>query len=373
MAHAYTPGLKVSAVTVIRKVRRLPIPGQVLVSVGDRVDFDTVVARADLPGNPQTFKMAYKLGVDPDDVPRVMLKKEGEAIRQGEVIARTSSFFGLIKREVTAPCDGVVERISAVTGQVTLREPPIPVQVAAYVAGTVAEVLGAEGAVIETRGAFIQGIFGVGGERFGEIAVAVADPGEVLDVHQLSPEHAGKVVVGGSLVTRGALEKAGELGVRALVVGGIIDTDLAAWCGYEIGVAITGQEDVPFTLIVTEGFGRIRMADRTFNLLRRLAGRTAAVNGATQIRAGVMRPEIIVPGYEDAGGGHEGPAGGELAPGTPVRIIREPYFGLLGEVVELPPEPVEIETEARVRVLRVRLQDGSSVTVPRANVEIIEA
>jgi transcription elongation factor len=61
----------------------------------------------------------------------------------------------------------------------------------------------------------------------------------------------------------------------------------------------------------------------------------------------------------------------ELGIGTPVRIIRAPYFGLLGVVEDLPAEPELIPTGAKVRVVRIRLQTGELVTVPRANVEII--
>ena len=57
---------------------------------------------------------------------------------------------------------------------------------------------------------------------------------------------------------------------------------------------------------------------------------------------------------------------------SPVRVIREPYFGKLGKVVALPPELKEIETGAKVRVLDVELEDGTRVTMPRANVEMLE-
>ena len=59
--------------------------------------------------------------------------------------------------------------------------------------------------------------------------------------------------------------------------------------------------------------------------------------------------------------------------GDEVRIIREPYFGKLGLVKALPPELKEIETGAKVRIMDVELADGTVVTVPRANVELIEA
>ena len=55
-----------------------------------------------------------------------------------------------------------------------------------------------------------------------------------------------------------------------------------------------------------------------------------------------------------------------------MRIIRDPYFGQLGRVTKLPVELQNLETEARVRVLRVELEDGQETTLPRANVEAIE-
>ena len=59
--------------------------------------------------------------------------------------------------------------------------------------------------------------------------------------------------------------------------------------------------------------------------------------------------------------------------GSEVRLIREPWFGRLATVTELPEQLEQIETEAQVRVLRARLADGGEVvTVPRANVEVIQ-
>jgi hypothetical protein len=55
-----------------------------------------------------------------------------------------------------------------------------------------------------------------------------------------------------------------------------------------------------------------------------------------------------------------------------VRIIRQPNFGRIGKVTALPVELQDIETEAKVRVLEVELDDGRRVLLPRANVEIIE-
>jgi hypothetical protein len=101
-------------------------------------------------------------------------------------------------------------------------------------------------------------------------------------------------------------------------------------------------------------------------------GMEAAINGTTQVRAGVIRPEVIIPKEVEVPAEALEPLGeGKMKVGSIVRIIRYPYFGEIGTVVDLPVELHEIETESPVRVVKVRLQDGRVVTVPRANVEII--
>ncbi|HMB68270.1 MAG TPA: hypothetical protein VKU85_03125 [bacterium] len=375
MAHAYTPGLRVTPLAALRKERILPLKGEVLVSEGDVVLAEQVVARTELPGNVHSVNVANILSVLPEEVPGKMEKQPGEPVNANDVIARSSTLFGLFKSVAKSPITGFVEAVSEVTGQVLLREPPIPVEVDAYVDGTVVEVRPEEGVVVETNGSLIQGIFGIGGETFGEICMVAAQPDEVLEASSISPEHEGKIIVGGSLVTSTALEKAISCGVKGVVAGGIDDSTIKEFLGYDIGVAITGTEDKGVTVVVTEGFGQIHMAHTTFDLLRSREGRKASINGATQIRAGVIRPEVVVPleGQRAEGGPAASVVAGGLEPGTRIRIIREPHFGGLGHVVELPAQLQKMPSEASVRVLTVELEEGGQRhTLPRANVEIIE-
>jgi hypothetical protein len=260
VAHAYTPGLRVTPWAKIRKERRLPLAGEVMVKVGDRVTAEQIVARTQLPGNVQPIKAASILGQHQQDLLDYMLKKEGEAVAKGESIATAKSFFGMFKSHCLSPCDGTIESISTVTGQVIIREPPIPVQVDAYVAGTVVEEIPQQGVVVETEGAFIQGIFGIGGEVFGTVHMACASPEEELTERHLQGDVAGKVLVGGSLVSEPVLRAAAARGVRAIVVGGLDAADLQRFLGYDLGVAITGSERLGVTVVVTEGFGRMAMA-----------------------------------------------------------------------------------------------------------------
>ena len=374
MAHAYTPGLKVSEKAVIRKERKLPLWGDVLVNRGDRVKAEDVVARALLPGPVHPKNLAGELGIPPSELKNALIVKKGESIKKGQVIARARVFFGLFKVEATSPIDGYLEDFSEITGQVILRENPIPVEVLAYLDGVVEEVIPREGVIIRTVTALVQGIFGVGGEKIGKLKVAVDSPYEILKSDRINENLKGAIVVGGRSADIEAINKAAEVGIKALVLGSIDDGVLGEFVGYDIGVAITGNENVPFTLIITEGFGDLPMAERTFNLFKKFEGLKASANGATQIRAGVQRPEVIifrkdVDPLEEVEDKLES---GHLDIGTTVRIIRDPYFGEIGTVIDLPNEPIVIETESKVRVLKVRLMDGREVVIPRANVELIE-
>lgn len=371
MGSAYTPGLTVSGDIVVRRTRRLPIKGEVLVKAGDKVDPADPVARALLPGILQTIKLADKLGVEPADVPGMFMLKPGDPIENGQVIAETKGFFGRFKSKVMSDYTGTVESVSEVSGSVLVREAPIPVDVKAYIEGTVAEVMPNEGAIIETRGAMVQGIFGIGGERHGIIRVAISHPTAVLDESHIQDDDAGKIIVGGSRISEGAIKRAAAKGAVGLIAGGIRDVDLINFLGYDIGVAITGTEQIPLTLMITEGFGELAMANRTFELLKSLNGRSASINGATQIRAGVIRPEIIAPLDLGAEQVHGVAAILELKIGTPIRVIREPYFGMLGSVTELPSQLMTVDSGTEVRVLKAKLDSGEEVTVPRANVEIL--
>ena len=127
MAQAYTPGLKVKKFTIVSKTRRLPLPGEVLVREGENVTHDQTVARTEIPGEISMINVANMLGVEPEDTNAYMLKKANESVQLGDVIANRTSLFGLLKSSVRAPVTGTVEMVSAVTGQVSLREQNVPV------------------------------------------------------------------------------------------------------------------------------------------------------------------------------------------------------------------------------------------------------
>ncbi|MDA3885828.1 MAG: hypothetical protein PF638_09560 [Candidatus Delongbacteria bacterium] len=373
MAHAYTPGLKVAEKIAIEKTRKLPLLGDVLVKKDDEIDAKTIVAKTELPGKVYPINVAGQLALGKaSELPEAMLKKEGDKVEKGELVAQSKGFFGFFKSDYKAPIAGNIGQISGITGQVIFNAPAIPVQIDAYVNGKVLDELPKEGVIMGTEGVHIQGIIGLGGETQGDIMMACDSPETILDDSMLNDSMKGKVIVAGSKITLNALKVAKEIGINGIITGCFEYQDIKEILGRDLGVAITGHENIGFTLILTEGFGTIPMAHRTFDLLKKYVGFKASINGATQIRAGVMRPEIIIPhnepiqddrskDYETAG----------IETGDQIRIIRAPYFGKLGTVVSLPVEKHKVESGTWVRVLIANV-DGKEVLIPRANIEMIE-
>ncbi len=373
--------------TVVRKRRILPIPGRVLVHEGQAVTATTVIAQTELPGKVHAVNVVNLLGIVPQEIRHYMLKREGDAVQAGEPLAENRPVIKWLKTQVPSPITGTIETVSEVTGQVFLREPPRPLALTAYLDGHVAEIFPGQGATVETACSLVQGIFGIGGEAVGTIAVAVGSPEDELTPERITDAHRGTILVGGSLISRDGFARAKQAGVAAIVVGGIHDLDLKALLGRDLGVAITGTEQVGLTLIITEGFGRIAMARRTFDLLASKVGQRASCSGATQIRAGVIRPEVIVPltppsippprrGEGEGGGAEEGVSvviGGGLKVGDQIRIIREPYFGQICRVSALPADLRLLPTGSKARVLEAELDDEQQIIIPRANVELLES
>ena len=100
-------------------------------------------------------------------------------------------------------------------------------------------------------------------------------------------------------------------------------------------------------------------------------GKKASINGATQIRAGVLRPEIFIKSENNTKSKDFSEDDLIISEGSIVRVIREPYFGQLGKIVSLPFKLVEMKSETKVRVAEVEFDDNSKAIIPRANLEVI--
>ncbi|MCW4013539.1 MAG: hypothetical protein NWF07_11195, partial [Candidatus Bathyarchaeota archaeon] len=190
---------------------------------------------------------------------------------------------------------GVVMDFSEKTGRMMIKGHPVPVEVYAHIPGIVKELYDNEGARLETKGYRYHGLFGVGGETHGELVIATESRDTPLTSSEIKPEHRDRILVGGSVATLDALREAVKHGVKGIIVGGVDQKDLTYFLGYEMGVGVTGGEDIGLTLILTEGFGVNPMDDDLFGFFMEHAGELACVDGTTHIRSRSQRPEIIIP------------------------------------------------------------------------------
>ncbi|MDZ4786236.1 MAG: hypothetical protein SGJ02_09190 [bacterium] len=370
MASAFIPGLRASFATTIEKVRELPIAGKVLVKISDVVKASDPVLSADLPGNLHILRISEKLGIEPNEVITALKIQVGDNVKSGDILCEHSGLFGLFKSRFICTCTGVVEFISKVNGHIGVREIATPLIINAFVSGNITEIIDTKSVSIETEGAFVQGIFGVGGEKIGELLILSIPADKSLSEEDIPVNIKGKILVGATAPSIAAIRKAASAGAVGMIVGAIDDKALKSYLGYDLGVAITGDENLSMTLIITEGFGSLPISERVLSVLKKFNGFVASINGTTQVRAGAIRPEIIIThNQKEAQKDPTIKVGLDI--GSKIRMIRVPYFGLYGSVTELPRELIKIETGAEARVLKARLEDGREVIVPRANVEIV--
>ena len=69
----YPPETHILPLTMIRRERALPWPGEVLAGMGQQVEPSDVVARAGRPRPPLILDVTQKLGVSPDQAEKCCL------------------------------------------------------------------------------------------------------------------------------------------------------------------------------------------------------------------------------------------------------------------------------------------------------------
>ena len=306
--------------------------------------------------------IANQLNIDPSTIKDFVRVKIDQEVKKGDILAENNGIFGFFKTQIKSKLDGRISNISKATGQLMISDPDIPIEINAHIDGKVIDIINSEGVVIESHGTLIQGIIGVGGEKTGQIVFA---DDEDIDCK-------GKIVIIKSSIDKKLYDEYLKKGAIGIICGGFHYESLSDILGYKLGVAITGTEDIETTLIVTEGFGKVSMSDKTYNILKKYNLHTASINGATQIRAGVIRPELII-SIERNNSNYKEFSESDLVirKGSKVRVIRQPYFGYIGIITDLPKDPVVIESETKARVAEVEFDGGERKLVPRANLEII--
>jgi hypothetical protein len=127
--------------------------------------------------------------------------------------------------------------------------------VQAPAAGIVQAVL-ATAIVLRTDGIGYRGTLMTGDPTTGRLVIGVARPDDELPVAAIDVHGAGAIVVAGARIDVEALTRSRAMGVRGVVVGGVVGRDLRSFAASEARQRAAIHASPPFALLVLDGFGK---------------------------------------------------------------------------------------------------------------------
>lgn len=347
----YAPVVHYLHQTNIRRERLLDVPGRLLVSPGQKVTTNDIVAESANPTGHFFMDVRKLLKVDTETADKLIQRKKGERLEKGDILAETGGAFS---RVVRAPVNCLVTEINA--GVMIMETHGEPVRIEAGLPGFVRDLNGELGVTIESGGALIQGVWGNGRINAGPIVVLCDSPDQELTARQLEGSARGSIAVAGYCYTGEAFRRASEMELSGLVLSAINPEliDLA--------------ENLNFPLILVEGFGKISLNETVFNIFREYEKRDAGIHARKWDQFTGDRPEILIPFQNQA---LQPPEVDEFAPGQIVHIKLPPYFGEVGTILERYDGQINLPNGLRAPAAVLRKQNGDRITVPLANLELI--
>jgi hypothetical protein len=322
-------------------------------NVGESVEPESIIAHCEVSAGQRLIKIAHNLGVSAKDVGKYLLRKVGDRIYRGEIIARKKQALGLGKKEIKSPADGVITEIDT-NGDIIVKFLPTPVRLVAGASGVISRI-GQESVFLKTVGIQVKGYAGDGRERDGLVKI-IAKPDEFIIPQKITGDCGGRILVGGSLLERSAIEKAVTIGVHGIIVGGINHRDFLS-----LGVGT----DIGTTVLVTEGFGAIPMGKDIYEALKKAESRFAFVSGEAK---SFFVPERVSAQVESP----SKVSWKELAVGDIVRVLKPQGSDLIGKVESLSTKEEILNSGLSAEAASVKFLSGDIRTVASANLEIVD-
>lgn len=337
----------------LRRARRLPIPGEVLVTVGEEVEPDQVIARALVPSAVWTLSVADSLGVAPEEALQSVIKDLGDRVERGDVIAEREGRIGG-RRAVRSPAEGQITAMAH--GHLLLEAAPTLHELSAGLRGQVADILPGYGAEIETAGIVIEGVWGSKQDAHGSLSLVEGDRGGRLGAEALASPFNGAIVATPGWPDEGALQLAADLEIAGFIVG-TIHPDLLALA-----------RSSPFPVLSLEGFGARIMSDPALGLLRDSEGRDVYLGGRMGRGPRRTPPQILIERMS-ARSGDEDLWSRPLTEGARVRVAAGPHLGSVGRIVDATPRRRRVEWATGLVGVEVQVEGGEQIFVPVANLD----
>ncbi len=151
-----------------------------------------------------------------------------------------------------------------------------PRSVASPVAGVVTSVE-AGAIVVRAEGFALPGTLAAGQPADGRLTVAVASPDAELAAGSIDVASAGAILVAGARMDLEALGRARAMGVRGVIVGGLVSRDLRGFQASEERQRAAMHGGPPFAVLVLDGYGKRPIPARTWQLLLAVEGEEVAI------------------------------------------------------------------------------------------------
>jgi hypothetical protein len=339
--------------TSIVRERLLPISGTVLVRVNQKVNPNDVIAEANWAREHVLLDVARTLGVSSAMADRLIKCKVDDRLAASTEIAVGK---GLFPRSVVAPREGRVAVVGG--GQVLMEVGESKIELRAGISGTVIEVVRNRGAVIQTAGALVQGVWGNGRIDSGLLVNLAEKPDDVLAAGRIDVSMRGSVIMAAMVKDAETLKAAADLPVRGLILSSIYPS------------LIPQAREMRYPIIVTDGFGPLPMNSVAYKLLSTNAKREVTVNAEAYDRYSGARPEVIISLITTA----VPPAPNEVetfAPGLQVRMRRPPALGMIGSIISVKPGLTTLSSGLRAPAAEIKLENGELVVAPLVNLEVV--
>lgn len=343
----------ISGLTSIVRERLLPVSGTVLVRLNQKVSPMDVVAEARWAREHVLLDVARLLRVSPNAADRLVKCKVDDELAAGVEIAVGK---GLFPRSVRAPREGRVVAVGG--GQVLMEVGQSKVELRAGIPGTIVEILPNRGAVIQTAGALIQGVWGNGRIDSGLLVNLAENPDGILTVGKLDISLRGSIILAGMVKDAETLQAAADLPVRGLILSSLFPS------------LIQKAREMRYPIMVTDGFGSLPMNSAAYKLLSTNAKREVTVNAEIFDRYSGARPEVIIPLPISS----NPPSPREVetfAPGLQVRMRRPPFMGMIGSIVSVKPGLSVLPSGLRAPAAEVKLENDQMVVAPLVNLEVV--
>jgi hypothetical protein len=349
-----SPITHILPVSSVRRTRLLPIPGRILVRKGQKVDATDVVAEAILAPEHIMLDVARSLGLRGNKADRRVVRKVGEDVLEGDIIAGP---VGISKRVCRAPRDGRIVIIGE--GQVLLQVGGRPFELKAGIPGVVTEFIEDRGVEIETVGALIQCVWGNGRIDSGLLQVLANAPADELSYDRLDVSQRGAVLLGGTLQDGRVLQNAAEIPIRGLILSSMAST------------LISIAEKMPYPILLTDGFGKIPMNSAAYKLLSTNERREISLNAEAWDRLAGIRPEMVI-ALPDPGRLPLSAETDVFRPGQQVLVASATRKGTVGTLVTLHSGLVALPSGIKAYAADVRLESGETMLFPLANLEVLK-